>query len=88
MEENKPNHLRLEAKHFIVQKKVRKPRKTISDLIFEVSTKYGVKTLTGTLHRVLKAKEKILENFVHETKLRLKQKSNVVSSNRWWYLRN
>ena len=36
MEEKKRNHLTLEVKHFIVQEKARKPRKSITDLIYDI----------------------------------------------------
>ena len=42
MEEKKRNHLTLEVKDFIVQKKTRTQRKTEFDLIFDVSTKYSL----------------------------------------------
>ena len=74
MDEKKRNHLTLEIKHFIIEEKARKPRKTVRDLVFDVSSKYGVKTSRGTIHRVLKAKEKILENMADATKFRLKRK--------------
>ena len=56
MEENKGKYLTLEVKHFILQRKARKPRKSISDLIFDISTKSEGKTSAGTIQRVLKAK--------------------------------
>ena len=74
MVEKKRNHLTLEVKHYIIKEKARKPRKTVRDLVFDVSSKYGVKTSRGTIHRVLKAKEKILENMADATKFRLKRK--------------
>ena len=39
--------------------KIRKPRRTVRDLIFDVDLKYGIKTSIGALHRVLKAKAEL-----------------------------
>ena len=52
MEEKKRNHLTLEVKYFIVQEEARKPRKSITDFIYAVNIKYGIKSSEGTIHRV------------------------------------
>ena len=74
MEERKRNHLTLEIKNHIVLEKVRKPRRTVRDLIFDVNLKYGIKTSIRAIHRVLKFKEEILENTKDATKFGLQRK--------------
>ena len=46
----------LEIKNIIVSEKIRKPRRTVRHLVFDVNLKYGIKTLIGAIYRVLKAK--------------------------------
>ena len=59
-------HLTLEAKYFIVQGNSRKTN--------DVSTTYGVKTSTGTIHGSLKIKGRILENMADASNTGLNQK--------------
>ena len=55
MKEKKRNHLTLDAKHFIVQGKARKPHllilKSIDDVIFDVNINYGSLTMGSKLRR-------------------------------------
>ena len=59
MEERKRNYLTIEIKNCIVLEKIRKPRRTVRDLVSDVNLKYGIKASIGAIHRVLKAKERI-----------------------------
>ena len=74
MEERKRNHLTLEIKNYIVLEKIRKPRRTVRDLVHDVNLKYGIKPSIGAIHNVLKSKENILENMKDATKFRLNRK--------------
>ena len=74
MKERKRNHLTLEIKKYIVLKKIRKPRKTVRDLVSDVYLNCGIKASIGAIHRVLKLKEEILENTKDATKFGLQRK--------------
>ena len=74
MEERKRNHLTLEIKKYIVLEKIRKPRRTVRDLVHDVNLKYGIKPSIGAIHNVLKSKENILENMKDATKFGLNRK--------------
>ena len=64
------NEIKRLKKNYIVLEKVRKPRRTVRD----VNLKYSIKTSVGAIHRVLKSKEKVLENTKDVTKFGLNKK--------------
>ena len=70
MEERKRIHLKLEIKeNYIGLELIRKPRRTVRDLFFDVNLKYGIKPSIEAIHRVLKTKERVLENTKYPRKL-------------------
>ena len=52
MEERKRNHLTLEIKNYIVLEKIRKPRRTVRDLVHDLNLKYEIKPSIGAIHNV------------------------------------